>query len=244
MDNKNRVVVLLNHYVKIYGSIGFADILKQLLKEFVDVGRYPINIKPYTELSEEIHQYFTQNNLYARIDADKFEYRLYLGYWKTPLSMASYATGNDINVMVPDSQWFVAIVPKTPLFGGSIKQKKRPQPVKDIIGPLPAPEEEEDWLTLCLNPMWQIDRMGGRNFLTQINDALVRSRQEGSKAVTRQPTAISSEIVMGFIKDNFFELLSHREYELHFGNLKRRSSQNHLNIYREGEGWWITVTDN
>lgn len=114
MDNKNRVVVLLNNYVKIYGSIDFGTILKQLLKEFVDLGQYPNNIKPHTELAEEIHKYLAANGVYTAIEADEREFRLTIGYWKIPLSMATYDAGAGRHVMIPDTPWLVQVVPKEP----------------------------------------------------------------------------------------------------------------------------------
>jgi len=241
MHKDNRVMVLLNSYVRIYGSIDFVSILKQLLKEFVDLGQYPPDIKPHNEIADEVHRYLNENNLYGRIDDDKHEYRLYVGYWKTPLSLATYNTGNGVNVLVPDSQWFIARIPKEV----AVKGRNKSVTVVDDLGGLPYfGKHEGHSFVIDLNVMWEMDRDGTKNILSNINDSLIEARQNGNKAIAKQATDYSSEIVMGFIKDNFFDLLPYRKYMLYFGGLDVRPTFSGVNIHREGDGWWITVTDN
>lgn len=118
-DNKtNGVYVGLNHYVKIYGDVGFVVILEQLLKGFVDTGVYPENLKPHNELAKEIHEHMLANGLYTAIHADQREYRLRIGYWKTPSTMVTYESGGGNHVILPDVPWFISVQNKDPAFSG------------------------------------------------------------------------------------------------------------------------------
>ena len=118
MKNKKAtgVYVGLNHYVKIYGDVGFVVILEQLLKEFVDTGVYPENLKPHNELAQEIHEHLLANGLYTAIHADKREYRLRIGYWDRPSTVVTYESGGGNHVILPDMPWFISVQDKDPTF--------------------------------------------------------------------------------------------------------------------------------